>query len=371
LATPCLERVHSLKSGQSLASDMPLDRIDPLRDARWDEFVRAHPRASLFHSPEWLRTLSRTYGYQPLVLTTTSPGQSLQNGVVFCEVKSWATGRRLVSLPFSDYCEPLVHEDGEAALLSLAIEQESRFGKWRYIELRRLHSGAITSSQSQSSTVYTLHRLDLSPGLEEIFQNFHKSSTQRKVRRAEREKLDYREGGMEYFEDFYRLFTITRKRHRRPPQPRIWFQNLMQNFGDALKIRVAHKDNRVVAAIMTIRYKNTMVYKYGGSNPEFNSLGSMHLLFWKSIQEAKALGLQCFDFGRTETDQPGLITFKRRWGTRESVLRYSRFGTAATTVHSFEPSTENWKSAAASAVFAHLPVRVLPVAGRLLYKHVG
>ncbi len=42
------------------------------------------------------------------VLTTCAPDAPLTDGVVFCEVDSWLTGRRLVSLPFSDHCEPLL-----------------------------------------------------------------------------------------------------------------------------------------------------------------------------------------------------------------------------------------------------------------------
>ena len=35
------------------------------------------------------------------------PDEPLENGFLFCRVESWLTGRRLVSLPFSDHCEPL------------------------------------------------------------------------------------------------------------------------------------------------------------------------------------------------------------------------------------------------------------------------
>src|SRR5213594_1479598 len=86
----------------------PAHRIDPLADPRWVEFVERHPRASVFHTPGWLETLRRTYGYEPVAYTTASPGAELTNGVVLCRVASRITGRRMVSLPFSDHCEPLV-----------------------------------------------------------------------------------------------------------------------------------------------------------------------------------------------------------------------------------------------------------------------
>src|ERR1700674_839023 len=84
-----------------------IHKFDPLKDPRWPEFLHRHPDASIFHTPGWLEALRRTYGYQPVVFTTSPPTQELANGLLFCCIDSWFTGRRLVSLPFSDHCEPL------------------------------------------------------------------------------------------------------------------------------------------------------------------------------------------------------------------------------------------------------------------------
>src|SRR5215472_17039235 len=86
---------------------MAIHAIDPLRDLRWAEFVERHPRASVFHTPGWLKALRRTYGYEPVVYTTSSPKADLNDGLVLCRIRSRITGHRLVSLPFSDHCEPL------------------------------------------------------------------------------------------------------------------------------------------------------------------------------------------------------------------------------------------------------------------------
>jgi|SRR5580704_236416 CelD/BcsL family acetyltransferase involved in cellulose biosynthesis len=347
-------------------------RIDPLKDPRWDEFVERHPRSSLFHSTEWLKALARTYQYQPVAYTTSPARHDLENAVVFCEVESWLTGDRLVSLPFSDHCEPLVDSQGDTQAIVGELEQESRRGKWRYIEMRPLQPFAMTTSLSHATVPYTFHQLNLEPDLRTLFSNCHKDSTQRKIVRAEREGLRYREGSTEELLDhFYALHTITRKRHQRPPQPRTWFSNLIDCFGDALKIRVALHDNRPVAAVITIRHKRTMVYKYGGSDPEFNRLGSMHFVLWRAIQEAKTAELEFFDFGRTEADQHGLITFKKRWGTEQSRLIYSRYGLSNQITHMFESSTANWKSRVATYVLAHMQPGILSTVGRALYRHVG
>src|SRR5260370_19663987 len=110
--------------------------VNPLSDSRWDVLVMNHPRASVFHATNWLRALQATYGYDPLVVTTCSPGADLTNGLVFCRVKSWLTGRRIVSLPFADHCEPLVSNSTEFDDLLLHMTQYVDSGEARYIEIR-------------------------------------------------------------------------------------------------------------------------------------------------------------------------------------------------------------------------------------------
>jgi hypothetical protein len=291
---------------------------------------------------------------------------------VFCQVESWLTGRRLVALPFSDHCEWLVDKKEDTRAICTTLEQAIERERWRYIELRPLCIGGLPIPLVRSQIRYTFHELDLRPKLETIFANFHKSSIQRKIGRADREGLTYCEGSSDLLlNHFYRLLRMTRRRHRLPPQPRRWFANLIQYCGDGVKIRVAFKEGRPVAAMITARYKDTMVYKYGCSDARFNRFGGMHLLFWNSIREAKNSGLRCFDFGRTDADQQGLITFKGRWGATQSVLDYSRYSVGASSNHIFDLSAGTWKVKAAKSVLSHLPSTVVDRIGQALYGHVG
>jgi len=272
-----------------------------------------------------------------------------------------------VSLPFSDHCEPLVDSTADLeAILSFAAK-EVRHHHLRYAELRPLRQLDAPNAPFHPSAAFCFHQLDLTPSLDTLLRNCHKDSIQRKIRRAEREGLAYEEGRSESLLDaFFRLLLLTRKRHHLPPQPKRWFQNLITCSGDTLKIRVAFRDREPVAAILTLRHKDTLVYKYGASDARFHPLGGMHLLFWKSIQEAKRDNLQVFDFGRSDFDNPGLLTFKDRWGAARSLLTYSRFSTAPPA-----PATPGWKHQVAGHIFSRLPDRLLCSAGNLLYKHLG
>ncbi len=114
---------------------MAIYAIDPLRDPRWAEMLERHPRASVFHTPGWLEALRRTYGYEPVVYTTSPPRADLTDGVVLCRISSRITGRRLVSLPFSDHCEPLTERPEELRTLLNFLESIRSDEGWKYVEI--------------------------------------------------------------------------------------------------------------------------------------------------------------------------------------------------------------------------------------------
>lgn len=341
--------------------------VNPLLDRRWDALVARHPNASVFHARGWLEALALTYGYRPYVLTSSPPGEPLTNGIVFCEVSSWMTGARLVSLPFSDHCEPLVERQEEAGEFAHWMTQECELRHGKYVELRPLSMTFGTQSGLQPSQSFWFHELDLSPGLDRIFQRLHKNSFQRKIHRAMREGILYESGRSEQLaREFYRLLVTTRKRQQLIPQPRGWFANLIATLGEKLEIRVARKDGAPIAAILTLRHGSSAVYKYGCSDERFHNLGAMPLLFWKFVEDSQASGAVKIDFGRTALDNAGLLTFKDRLGADRRELTYYRYTkTAKRGITAFSDSRM------LRQLFSILPQPVSSAAGRLLYKHLG
>jgi len=244
---------------------MAIYRIDPLTDPRWDEFLQEHPHASVFHTKAWLHALRATYGYEPVAFTSSAPGTTLANAIVFCRIKSFLTGSRLVSMPFADHCDPLVSSPNDLDNLIAHLKQTLASEACQYFELRCV--GATQTDFEQRATLsrsvsFANHVLDLRPNLETLFRHLHKSCVQRKIRRADREGLVYEEGeSNEFVRHFYRLLVLTRRRHGLPPQPIAWFFNLRDLFGSALKVRIISKEGSPIAAIVTMRYKRRLVYK--------------------------------------------------------------------------------------------------------------
>jgi hypothetical protein len=346
---------------------MMLYQIDPTQDARWSGFVERHPNSSVFHTSAWLEALQRTYGYKPVVFTTSPLTGELANGFPFCYVHSWLTGGRLISLPFSDYCDPLFDSSQELHFVMEYLQAGLQHRDWRYIELRPIDGGFCHDSRHvgfQPSEEFHLHCMDLRPSVEELFHNLHKDSAQRRIQRAERAGVIQVSGrSPKLLKDFYELMILTRGRQHLPPQPYVWFRNLVECMKENLEIKVGYKNDAPIAGILTLRFRDKVYYKYGCSDARFKQLGGMPLLLWKAVEEAKTVGARAFDLGRTECENKSLITFKDHWARSSTRIAYWRFPG-----RKIQPA---WKLNVAKRVFACMPDRLLAATGRLLYRHIA
>jgi hypothetical protein len=341
--------------------------FNPLIDRRWNDLVDRHPRASAFHQQGWLQALAATYGYEPYVLTSTGPDKPLEDGIVLCRISSWLTGTRSVSLPFADHCEPLLSDSSDPHEFTTWLHSECDDQRRRYSELRPLLPMDELGDGFQPSRSYCFHQLDLRPSLERIFQGFHKDCVQRRIRHAEREGVSYEVGRTaELLDAFYHLLMITRRRHRLLPQPRIWFRNLIDRMNDNVQIRLARKNGVPIASMITLRHKSSVIYKYGCSDEKFHHLGVVPFMFWKLIEESKGMGIEDIDFGRSGSDQNGLITFKNRFGATRRVLTYYRYSKATK-----RESDPLWRSDTIRQLSSYLPDPLFSAFGGALYKHVG
>jgi hypothetical protein len=251
--------------------------------------------------------------------------------------------------------------------LLLALNREPDADSWTHVEMRPLVALRGLPAGVQEGQSYSHHSLDLKPDLQQIYDGLHKDCIQRKIRKAERERLVVTRGiSPEIQREFYDLMLLTRKRHRVPPQPFAWFRNVVECLGDRVHIWVARKADEPVAAILTLRHGRTLVYKYGGSDKQFSNLGGTQLLLWRAIESAKESGCSTFDLGRSDNDNQGLIDFKSRCGAVPSHLTYLRRST-----HPARGRGVSSGQRLFAQIASFVPYKVVATVGRSLYRHFG
>ncbi len=348
---------------------MSVYRLDPLTDPRWRKFLEEHRSASVFHTPGWLEALRITYGYRPVVYTTTQPGRDLENGIPLCRVDSWLTGRRLVSVPFSDHCQPLVDSVDDMQELMAEIARDVEAGRLKYAELRPVRSipGEVLESAGYAiADRYLLYDVDVTVDLDEMYAAFHRSSVRQKIQRAEREGLTYECGlSDKLLGKFYHLLMTTRRKHGLPPQPITWFRNLMKCLGDAMMIRVSSSDGIPTAAKIALTYKGTYCAKYQSADYSYSRLGGTQLLSWYAIKDAKERGALVYDMGRCGPDDEGLRASKEAWAPNATEIQYVRYPASSV------GGAAGAGLGVAKEVFSRLPDFAMAFAGRMLYKHMG
>jgi hypothetical protein len=328
--------------------------------------VESHPDSSVFHTAPYLEALRRTYGYAPTVYTTSTSEEPLTNGIVLCRVNSWLTGSRLVSVPFADHCEPLATAAGDLLAIVSAVRKAVEDGNLRYAQIRARRPVVVAAAAGERHS-FVFHTLDLTPPVDRLYGALHRTAIQQPVRRAEREGLRHESGqSKSLLRQFYSLLVLTRRRHGLPPQPMSWFDNLADCFGDRLTIHLASRRGQPLAAILTLRHRDVLVYKYSTSDERSHRLGAVPFLLWQTILDAKTRGLSLFDLGRTDPDNAGLAIFKERLGATRSTLTYVRWADAGR-----RASREPPRVPGASRVFSRLPDELLVAAGKLLYRHMG
>ena len=343
-----------------------MEVVDPTGIPGWDERLARHPEATVFHTAAWARVLSDTYGYLPSYFTALHEDQ-LVALLPFMEIRSWLTGTRGVSLPFTDECRPILPAGMpfDEAAREVISRAESR--GWKTIEYRGRCRGM---GGLPASAEYLTHELDLTPGEEALFSGY-RSNVQRNIRKAQKRGIsvasDPTPGGVR---EFCRLNCLTRKEHGLPPQPDRFFENLRahvleKGFGTLL---LARHEGRVVAGAVFLHFAGKAVYKYGASDRNYQELRPNNLVFREGIRELCGKGVRTLSFGRTDLHHEGLRQFKLSWGAAEKTLQYVTYDMPSKSYLSsrkFHP-TIPWES-----TMSKLPMPLLRLIGRVAYRHVG
>ena len=95
----------------------------PLTDPAWMSFVEGHPEATPFHHPAWANVLARAYRFESCGLALVAGDGEIEAALPLIRLGGRASRRRAVSLPFTDWCPPLLAPDADRERLGERLER--------------------------------------------------------------------------------------------------------------------------------------------------------------------------------------------------------------------------------------------------------
>jgi hypothetical protein len=268
---------------------------------------------SLFSSPAWIAMLEATYGFELLASTLVDGGHTL--GAILYGLVDDIRGRRVISLPFSDYCDPLVADAATWERLAAPL-----FARGVPVRFRCLRSVLPLADGRLTRTGEALwHGVDLDRDEDAIWAGLDASARQN-VRRAQRAGVLVREGrSLDDLAAFHAMHRHVRKaKYRLLAQPFRMLEAMHEAFGDRLCVLLAELDGHPIAGILFLVDGDTLFYKFNASVdlPQRPN----DLLAWEGLRLGRRLGLGRFDFGLSDVEQPGLVRYKRKFATDERAI---------------------------------------------------
>lgn len=295
--------------------------IDPVVDERWADLA-AHHGGDVFHAPAWLRVLQRTYDLPIRANVVVDAAGTAEAGWVYSPVTDMMD-RRVVSLPFSDFCDPLVQTRAEwAAVSDGVITPGSR------VQLKSLHC-PVPLDDPRLETVGRArwHAVDLARDVDEMWEAISPSA-RRSIRKARKEGVHLRVGeSREDMRAFFDMHLRVRKyKYGLLAQPwtffeAIWDELLAAGTGAVV---LAYRGSDLLGGVVFLEWNGTLYYKFNASVAEQQGLRPNDLVIWHAIELGAERGLDRLDFGLSDWDQEGLLRFKRKYATEEKTIHTLR-----------------------------------------------
>jgi hypothetical protein len=295
--------------------------INPEENSDWDDFVHGHDFGWLCHLSQWKRLLERSFRHMTGSYPVMVENNRIVAGLPFFHVKSRILGNRVVSVPYATLFDPLVGSSAQLVALIGKIKEMANGHGAKSIEIRSLKTAdSFEDCQFQRLNFFKHHHLDLTKGLQKLYQTFHRTCIRQRIARAGHSGLAILAGQTEAnLSKFHVLYARTRKRLGLPTHPYRFFKILWETLAPdgRVELMLVEKGSSTIAGLLALKFKDRFSVEYAGSDDEYKPFSPNHFMYWEAIQSAHRQGFRVFDFGRTPPDNPSLMDFKRRWGTTE------------------------------------------------------
>ncbi len=336
---------------------------------RWEEFVRSHPQATIFHSLAWRRAVEKTFGHRSFYLYA-GQGDEWHGVLPLFLIQSRLWGTFFSSVPFAVYggiCGK--NREAEEALLK-AAEELARRHNADYVEFRHRERHPL---ELPAKDLYVNFTLRLPVEYDEVWRAMPKRN-RNILRKAEKAGLTLFRQPLPgelvpaELDAFYDLFSQTQRSLGTPVLPRSFFTNLAKEFGTDVLLFSAAKSGRIISSLWVFLWQDEVMPYYIGYDAHYVDCAPNNWILWELIKYACEEGYKYYDLGRSRR-HTGSYDFKRHWGIEPQPLPYQYYLYRRKALPDLNPS--NPLFSLPKRIWSRLPLSFTQLLGPKVVKYLG
>jgi FemAB-related protein (PEP-CTERM system-associated) len=329
---------------------------------KWDEFIMSSPEGTFGHLSGW-KKVYEIYGYKSYHIAAFDNTGSIRGVLPLFLNKNILGNKFLVSNPFLGYGGMCAHDDKTKEALVLKAREIAVKNNVEYVEIRQL-ARAINTLPTKADFVTFFLRLEKDEEL--IWKNTLTPKVRNQIRKAVKSGLTAH-FGKEYLDDFYRVLAVNHRDLGTPLHSKAFFGKILEEFNNSSGIIVVKHEDKVIAGMMYIYFRNVFSEPWAASLREYNKFCPNNILYWEAIKYACNNGFEYFDFGRS-TVGCGSCNFKKQWGAEQIQLNYQYALNKAKKIPEF--NVHNNKYQLAINVWKKLPMVIANTIGPVVVRYL-
>lgn len=334
----------------------------PSDEASWQDFVRGHDDAIIFHDFGWSRVIERAYGYRPHYLIAKEGGE-FRGILPLIDLNTPLFGHALVSVAFFVYGGILASDEAAVgALAAKAVEYGNRLGI-DYVELRS--QDALLPDWTTKSKTYATFRREIAVDEAENLKQIPRKK-RADVRKSIKSDLDVTVDID--VASFYRIYSESVRNLGTPVFSRKFATAIVEEFADNTELSMVSRNGQPLAVLMSFFFKDQVLPYYGGALPAARPSHAYDRQYWSLMRRAVERGAKVFDFGRSKFGT-GAFDYKTYWGFEPTPLHYQYKLLKQKELPDINPLNPKYRLM--TQVWQRLPISVANRLGPLIARQLG
>jgi serine/alanine adding enzyme len=323
--------------------------------ADWDAFVSRHDDSPVYLRAAWSSLAREVFRHRVFFFEARISGSLC--GVLPVVQQRGVLGNFATSVPFFSYGGTLADSDDiTVALMNRARDMVRDLG-CAYLEIRDVRE--VTAEWIVRTDKASM-LLPLPDSTEALAKQLG-SKLRSQIKRADREAVEVRCGGVDLLTPFFDVFSRNMRDLGTPVYPVRFFRTILDRFPDQTLLVILDIKGVPSAAGFLVFNAHGAEIPWACCRSDAKPLGANMRLYWEVLSVCVKRGVKTFDFGRS-TIGSGPYKFKQQWGAQPRQLYWHRWERNPQAPP--EPDAEHSRLRRyATSIWQRLPLRVANMLG--------